>query len=151
MSDERTGWIFLSRELAADLLELADAEIDAARQEMGTVGRRAGKAALFLLAALCIVFWLVALLAYVLVAVADLWLPAWGAGLAVAGLFALLAAVFVWIAVAQVKKLDNPVDILVRRLREHLAWWRREVRLRPALPQASEAPRVRDEPRRAAP
>ncbi len=135
MAEERPGWIFLSRELAADLLELADAEVDAARQELGAVGRRAARAAVLVVAALCLVFWLVALVAYVLVAVVALWLPPWGAGLVVAGLFALAAVILVALAVAQVKRIENPVDILVRRLREHLAWWRREVRLRPAAAQ----------------
>jgi Zn-dependent protease with chaperone function len=150
MADERAGWVFLSRELAADLLELADAEVDAARRELGAVGRRAVKAALLGVAALCLVFWLVALLAYVLVAVVALWLPPWGAGLVVAGLFALLTAILVGLALAQVKRIDNPVDIVVRRLREHLAWWRREVRLRPAAgPQPAGAAPV--EERRAVP
>lgn len=139
MAGEHPGWIYLSRELAADLLELADAEIDGVRQELGALGRRAVRAVLLGVAAVCLAFWIIALIAYTLVAVASLWLPLWGAGLAVTGLFILLAALLGWMAVAQVKKLDNPIDVVVRRLREHLAWWRREVRLRPE--PSSEGPR----------
>jgi len=124
---EHPGWIVLSRELASDLLELADAEIEAAREEVSRVWRGAWAIAVLVALAACLLFWLVALLAYTLVALAGRWLPAWGAGLAVAGAFLAVALVLLGLAWARARRLENPIDIFVRRLREHLDWWRREV------------------------
>lgn len=137
MRDDPKGWIYLSRELAGDLLELADAELEVTRQEVGVVGRRLTKVAVLLVAVICLLFWLVALVGYTLVAVASIWLPPWGAGLAVGGLFLLVASGLAAWAWSQIRKLESPIDIVVRRLREHLDWWRREARLRPvaAAPQ----------------
>ncbi len=146
MRDDGKGWIYLSRELAGDLLELADAELEVTRQEVGAVGRRLGKVVVLLIAVLCLVFWLVALLGYTLIAVASLWLPPWGAGLAVGGFFLLLALGLGLWAWSQIKKLENPVDIVIRRLREHLDWWRREARLHPS-PPAAQAVSRKETPR----
>lgn len=125
------SWIVLSRELVADFLDLLDAELEAARQELGRSWRGAGWIAAFFGVAVALAFWVVALLAYALVAVLSLWLPAWGAGLSVAGLFLLTAAVLVALAWWRFKRLQNPIDVAVRRLRDHIDWWRREVSLHP--------------------
>ncbi len=133
MSDQQS-WVVLSRELVADVLELADAELEVVREEIGVVAMRLAKAAVLLGAALALSFWVVALVGYVLVAVLSQWLPAWGAGLIVAGFFLLLIAALAAIAIVQIKRLESPVDIVFRHLREHLDWWRREVTLRPRPP-----------------
>lgn len=141
MRDDSKGWIYLSRELAGDLLELAEAELEVTRQEVGVVGRRLAKVTVLLIAVVCLLFWIVALVGYTLVAVASIWLPPWGAGLAVGGLFLLIALGLGAWAWSQIQKLESPIDIVIHRVREHLDWWRREVRLRPASrPSASKEP-----------
>lgn len=142
MAERSGGWIYLSRELIADLLDLADAEVAEARVEVGEVARRAVQAVVLLLAAFALLFWVVALFGYTLIAVAALWLPAWGAGLVVAGFFLLLALGAALWAKAQLKRLENPIDILIRRLRAHLDWWRREVTLKRELPPGTPEPRA---------
>lgn len=139
------SWIILSRELVADLLELLDAELEAARQELGKSWRGAGWIAALSGAAVALAFWVVAVLAYALVAVFSLWLPAWGAGLSVAGLFLVAAAVLAALAWWRVKRLRNPIDVAVRRLRDHIDWWRREVSIHP--PSTGEAEELESEPR----
>jgi putative superfamily III holin-X len=131
MSRDGQNWVVLSRELLADVLELADAELEVVRDEIGAVGRRAARALLLIGAALALAFWLVALLGFVLVAALSLWLPPWGAGLVVAGVFLLLAAILLAIAISRLKRIESPVEIFFRHLRGHLDWWRREVRLHP--------------------
>jgi len=144
MSRERAGWIVLSRELVADLLDLLDAEIGAARQELAVSWRRAGLIVAFFAGALALAFWVVALVAYTLVEVVSLWWPPWAAALTVTALFLLLAAVLVLLARWRIRRLANPLDVAVRRLREHIDWWRREVTVtvRPvsARPGGAEAP-----------
>lgn len=126
---EGKGWVVMTRELVADLLDLFDAEIEAARQEVGTIWRRAWMVPVLFSTALFLLFWILALVAYALVALLSKWLPAWGAALSVAGGLLLVAGVCVAIGVARVKRLENPYDIFVRRLRDHLDWWRREMAL----------------------
>lgn len=131
MSDERQGWIVLSRELVADLLDLADAEIAAARREVAVTWRRAWLIAALFGVAVALVFWVVSLVAYTLVEVVSLWWPPWAAGLTVTLLFLAAAAVLAVLARLRLRRLANPLDVAVRRLREHIEWWRREVEVRP--------------------
>lgn len=126
-SRSHPGWIVLSRELAGDLLELADAEIGATREEIGRIWRRAGIVIACLIGIVCLAFWLIALLAYVLVALLAPKLGWWGAGLVVAGLLVLGIVIFGAIAWWHARRFENPIDIALRRLRDHLAWWKSEL------------------------
>jgi Putative Actinobacterial Holin-X, holin superfamily III len=139
------GWIVLTRELAADLLELVDAEVAAGREELSASWRGALKIVAFFAAAVALLFWVVALLAYALVALASRWLPGWGAGLAVAGLFVAVAAGLGALGWRRATRLENPVDVVIRRLRDHLGWWRTEVTLHPALGEPGGEARQRRE------
>ncbi len=124
-------WIYLSRELLGDLLEVLDAEVAAARSDLGVSGRIAGRALAFFGVAVSILIWLPAILGYVMVRVLAQWLPDWGAGLIVFAFFLLVAALLGAIGWSKMKRIENPVDTVTRRTREHLAWWRSEVSLRP--------------------
>jgi len=129
--EEEEGWIVLSRELTADLLDLADAEIGEAREEIGAVLRRAGGAVALIGGAFVLLFWVLAMVAYTLVAILSVWLPAWAAGLIVTTFFLLVAAALAGIGYLRLKKLENPFDIIMRRSQEHIAWWRNQVSLHP--------------------
>jgi Putative Actinobacterial Holin-X, holin superfamily III len=141
MSRTDPGWIVLTRELAADLLELVDAEVAAGREELSASWRGAAAIVAFFAAAVALLFWVVALLAYALVALASRWLPGWGAGLAVAGLFVAVAALLGALGWRRAARLENPIDVVVRRLRDHLRWWRTEVTLHPSLAAPGAEPR----------
>ncbi|HEX4955486.1 MAG TPA: phage holin family protein [Thermoanaerobaculia bacterium] len=140
MKNDGKGIFVLSRELAADLLELADAEIEAAREEVRATWRRSWLVPVMAIVALFFLFWTIALFAYFLITLFALKLPTWGAALAVFGLFLVLAAVCGGIAAAKAKQLENPYDVFVRRLRAHLDWWRSEISLRAPAP-GSEGPK----------
>jgi hypothetical protein len=137
--EQGTGWLVLTRELLADVVDLLDAEVEAAREEVATVWRGAWAIPVLFSAALFLLFWIIALLGYAAVALLSRWLPAWGAALTVAGAFLLLALVATALGVAKLKRLKNPYDIFVRRAREHVSWWRTEVSLRPAAKPADPA------------
>ena len=123
------NWVYLSRELLGDVLTVLDAEVAAARSDLGTSGSFAGKALLFFGIAASILIWIPAIVGYVMVRVLALWLPDWGAGLIVLGFFLLLAGILGAIGYAKVKRVENPVDTVTRRLRSHLGWWRSDVAL----------------------
>jgi hypothetical protein len=136
MERDHPGWIVLSRELAGDLVDLAEAEIEATREEIARVWRGAWVAAALVGVAVGLGFWVLALLAYALVAVLERWLAPWGAALVVAGGFLLLALALAAAAWRLARRLENPLDIALRHLREHLEWWRREVSLGAPGPEA---------------
>lgn len=148
MSNEKPAWITLSRELLVDLVDLLQAEVDDARRELSATGKRALWVAAFFGLALFVLFWVLALGAYVLVEVAGLWLDPWAAALVVTGLYSLVAAVLAAIGVSRARRLSNPIDVVLRRLHEHLEWWREEVALHPAaeLPPGEEGDEQRRTP-----
>ena len=123
-------WIYLSRELLGDLLDVMDAEVAAARSDLGISGRFAGKAAVFFAIAASILIWLPAILGYVMVRVLAQWLPDWGAGLIVFAFFLVVAGILGLIGWSKMKRIENPIDTVTRRTREHLGWWRSEVSMR---------------------
>lgn len=125
--------IYLSRELAGDVLSLLDAEVVAARGELAAGGKRAGKALALFGAAASILIWLPAILGYVLVRTLAQWMPDWAAGLVVLLFFVLVAGVLATIGWLWLRRVENPLDTITRRLREHLRWWREEVRVPAAL------------------
>ncbi len=131
-------WIYLSRELLGDLLEVLDAEIAAARDDLRVSGRFAGRALTFFGAAASILIWLPAILGYVMIRVLAQWLPDWGAGLIVFAVFLVLVVVLGALGWNKTKRIENPVDTVTRRTRDHLAWWRSEVSLRPGPADAAE-------------
>lgn len=127
MSRDHRGWIVLSRELLTDLLDLLEAEVKEAGDELGRSWKRIGRIALLAGTALFLLFWLLGLGVAVLVLLAVEWLSPWGAGLAVFGLLALVVAVLGGLAYFMAKRLANPLEVVIRRLRDHLDWWRSEV------------------------
>lgn len=129
MAKKGGEWIVLSRQLLEDLIDLYDAELAALRVEVTETGRRLLKILALAGAAFFTLFWILALVAYSLVEVVALWLPRWGAALAVTGIFVLLAAILGLIGWLYARRLTNPIDSVFDRLRDHLAFWRTEVAL----------------------
>lgn len=125
--EQREGWIYLSRELVADILDLAEAEIGAARTEVWAALRKSFLGLALVGASLALLFWVLAMTAYTLVVVVAIWLPPWAAALVVTGFFLVLALVVGFFGVRRFKKVENPINIVLRRLRNHIAWWRTQV------------------------
>jgi len=117
------GWIDLFRGLGDSLLAVLRAEVATLQEDLARSGRIAGGALALLGAALILVFWILGLLIFVLVAVLAIWLPLWGAALTVLGLFLVVAAVLTWLGVRRLRQVENPVDTFRRRVDDHLDWW----------------------------
>lgn len=132
--EEHRGFADQSRELMSDLAGLLEAEIREIRKELSKVWRGLGWVAGLAGAAIFLLFWVVALAGATLTLVVARWLPLWAAALSVLLFFLLVAAVLLAIAWSRVKRMDNPVDIVFRRLQDHLDWWRSDVHFRPQEP-----------------
>jgi Flp pilus assembly protein TadB len=117
------GWIELFRSLGESLLEVWRAELATLQEDFGRSGRYLGSALGLLGAALILVFWIVGLLLFVLIALLHVWLPWWGASLIVLLLFLLTSGLLAWFGLRRLRKVENPVETVRRRMDSHLDWW----------------------------
>lgn len=117
------GWIDLFRSLGESLIEVVRAELSALQEDLKRSGRHFGMALGLFGAAVLLLFWILGLAVFCVVAVLAIWLPLWGAALTVLGLFVLVAGVLVWLGTRQLQKVENPVDSVKRHVDDHLDWW----------------------------
>lgn len=118
-------WIELFRSLGESLLEVLRAELEALQKDFATSGRHFGVALGLFGGAAMLAFWIVGLILFVLISLLSIWLPLWGAALIVLALFAITAFVLVVLGLRQLKKAENPIENVRRRVDDHLEWWQR--------------------------
>lgn len=140
------GWIELFRSLGESLLEVWRAELATLQEDFGRSGRYLGSALGLLGAALILVFWIVGLLLFVLIALLHIWLPWWGASLAVLLLFLLASGLLAWLGVRRLRKVENPVGTVRRRVDSHLDWWQHGLLAQPKALDVEAAAADRREP-----
>jgi hypothetical protein len=117
------GWIETFRGLGEALLDVLRAEVATLQEDLTRSGRIAGGAMALLGAALILLFWIVGLLIFALVAVLHIWLPLWASALIVLALFAGTAGILGWLGVRRFKQVENPMQTVRRRVDDHLDWW----------------------------
>ena len=117
------GWIEMFRGLGEALLDVLRAEVATLQEDLTRSGRIAGGALALLGVALILVFWILGLVIFCLVAVAAIWLPLWAAALVVLVLFLAVAGVLSWMGVNRLKQVENPVETFRRRVDDHFDWW----------------------------
>jgi putative superfamily III holin-X len=117
------GWIEMFRGLGEALLDVLRAEVATLQEDLTRSGRIAGGALALLGVALILLFWILGLLIFCLVAVAAIWLPLWAATLVVLVLFLAVAGVLSWMGMNRLKQVENPVETFRRRVDDHLDWW----------------------------
>lgn len=118
-----SGWIEMFRGLGEALLDVLRAEVATLQEDLTRSGRIAGGALALLGVALILLFWILGLLIFCLVAVAAIWLPLWAASLVVLALFLSMAGVLAWLGVNRLKQVENPLQTFRRRVDDHLDWW----------------------------
>jgi hypothetical protein len=116
-------WIEQLRTLGSALLEVLRAEAAALAGDLRRNGRDLTIGLVLLAAAAGIGFWLLGLLLGTAVAVLAIWLPVWGAALVTTGVFLLVTATLVALGLRRLKRLENPVATINRRLEDHVNWW----------------------------
>ena len=117
------GWIELFRSLGEALLEVWRAELATLQEDFGRSGSYLGRALAFFAAAAVLVFWIVGLLLFVLIALLHVWLPWWGASLVVLTLFVATAALLAWLGASRLRQVESPLETVRRRVDSHLDWW----------------------------
>ena len=117
------GWIEMFRGLGEALLDVLRAEVATLQEDLTRSGKIAGGALALLGVALILLFWILGLLIFCLVAVAAIWLPLWAATLVVLVLFLTVAGVLSWLGINRLKQVENPVETFRRRVDDHLDWW----------------------------
>ena len=118
-----SGWIEMFRGLGESLLDVLRAEVATLQEDLSRSGRIAGGALALLGVALILLFWILGLLIFALVAVATIWLPLWAAALVVLVLFLAAAGILSWLGVKRLKQVETPVQTFRRRVDDHLDWW----------------------------
>lgn len=117
------GWIGLFRSLGESLIEVVRAELSAFQEDLERSGRHFGAALGLFGAAVLLLFWILGLLVFFMVALLNVWLQLWAAVLIVLLLFILVAGTLVGLGVRQLKQAENPMDSAKRHLDDHLDWW----------------------------
>ena len=117
------GWIDLFRSLGESLLEVWRAELATLQDDLQRSGRHLATALGLLGGAFVLLFWIVGLLLFVLIALLHVWLPWWAASLIVLLLFVLSTGLLVWLGVRRLHRVENPLETVRRRVDSHLDWW----------------------------
>ena len=117
------GWIDLFRSLGESLIEVVRAETTALQADLKTSGRHMGIALGLLGAAVLLLFWVLGLLIFCVIAVLSIWLQLWAAALIVLMVFIAIMAVLVMLGLRRLKLVENPVDSVKRHVDDHLDWW----------------------------
>lgn len=117
------AWIELFRTLGESLIEVVRAETSALQADLKTSGRHLGIALGLLGAAVLLLFWVLGLAIFCVIAVLSVWLPLWGAALIVLVVFAGVMGALAWLGMRRFRLVENPVDSVKRHVDDHLDWW----------------------------
>lgn len=117
------GWIDLFRSLGESLILVVRAETTALQTDLKTSGRHMGKALALFGGAALVSFWVLGLLIFLLVTLLAIWLPLWAAVLIVLIAFLTIMGALVWLALRDLRLVENPVDSVKRHVDDHLDWW----------------------------
>lgn len=105
---EEPGTFELLARLPQQIVTLARAEYDNAKQEITSAVKKAGIGAIFLILALFFLFWAIAAFGAAGIAAIALALPTWAAALIVGGALVLFTGASVLVGIALIKR-GNPV------------------------------------------
>ncbi|HYN20673.1 MAG TPA: phage holin family protein [Thermoanaerobaculia bacterium] len=117
------GWIELFRSLGESLIEVVRAEAEALQGDLKRSGRHLAIALALIGAAVLLLFWVLGLLIFCVIALLSIWLPLWGAALTVLAVFSIAMFVLIWLGVRRFRLVENPVDSVKRHVDDHLDWW----------------------------
>jgi len=126
-----SGWIDLFRSLGESLLEVLRAEAATLQDDLQRSGRHFGVALAFFGGAVVLLFWMVGLLLFTLIALLNIWLQLWAAALIVLALFVAGIAILASLGMRRLRQVENPMETVRRRVDEHLDWWQHSLLSQP--------------------
>jgi Zn-dependent protease with chaperone function len=139
-------WIDLFRSLGEALLEVWRAELGTLQDDLQRSGRNLGGALGLFGAAVVLLFWIVGLLLFVLITLLHIWMPWWGASLVVLALFVIAVAILARLGLARMRKVENPLETVRRRVDSHFDWWQHGLLASPKTLDVEPAAAVNQEP-----
>jgi len=124
MKIDPRGWAELIRSLGEALLEVFRAELGALEGDLKGSAKLLGRALLLAALAAAILFWTLGAMTLAAIELMALWLPRWGATLAVTGILLLIVVGIAAWAESTFRRIEPPGDTVRRRWDEHQVWWR---------------------------
>lgn len=116
-------WRDLFASLGESLIDVAEAEVAALKQDLRDTGRRFSIAVAIAVVAAILAFWAIGATGFVIYQVLAIWLPGWGAASIVLGILLLVTLILGMIARRYLRDLEAPIDTVKRRVDNHLEWW----------------------------
>jgi hypothetical protein len=124
---ERRRWSETFRALGSAVLGLLKAELEAFEHDVARSTKQAAIGIGLFVAAGAFGFWTLGVATYFLIQLLALWLPLWGASLAVTLAFAVVVAVLALIGSRKLQRWQNPLTTARERMDDHIEWWQGRV------------------------
>jgi hypothetical protein len=137
------SWIELLLSLREAFLEVLRAEVRSLRSDLDLSKRQFLRVISFVALAISVGFWAVGVAVFLLIQVAALWLPLWGATLVVLTLLVLVILALVTAAKSSFREIEEPASMVRRHFQDHMVWWEEEVL--PTISQGEERPSLESE------
>lgn len=119
----RQSWSEAFHALGSAILGLLKAELEALEKELARSGKNLGLGVGLLAAAAAFGFWTLGIATYFLIHLLAIWLELWAASLIVTLVFAAVVAGLAFVGLRKLRKLENPVTTVRRRVEDHVDWW----------------------------
>jgi len=124
---ERRRWSETFRALGSAVLGLLKAELEAFEQDVARSTKQAAIGIALFGAAAAFGFWTLGVATYFLIQLLAIWLPLWGAALAVTAAFAAVVAVLALLGSRRLQRWENPLSTARDRMDDHIDWWQDRV------------------------
>lgn len=119
----RQSWSESFHALGSAVLGLLKAELEALEAELARSGKNLGIGLGLLAAAAAFGFWTLGVATYFLIQLVAVWLPLWAAALIVTLAFAAVVAGLALAGLYKLRRFENPVSTVRRRVENHVDWW----------------------------
>lgn len=123
----RQRWSEIFRALGSAVLGLLKAELEALERDLARSGKNAAWGVGLFAAAGAVAFWTLGVGTYFVIQLLAVWLPLWGAALAVTLLLAAVGGALAWAGLKKLERFENPLGTARRRLDDHIEWWQGEL------------------------
>jgi len=120
-------WAEAARAVGDALLEVLAAEAAELQRDLTESGRTLRRGLVLLAVAASVAFWTIGLGLWLAVELLRLWMPAFGAALVMFATGVIISLLFHWRGKQRLRKIENPIQAVQRRSREHAEWWQEAV------------------------
>jgi len=119
----RKSWSETFQSVGSAVLGLLKAELEALERELARSGKHLGIGIGLLAGAAAVGFWTLGVATYFLIQLLAVWLSLWAASLIVTLAFAAIVAGLAFAGLRKLRRFENPVTTVRRRVEDHMDWW----------------------------